>query len=222
MGILENHLKSECDVRLRGELSYAVRKAYDILWDTIRSTPVLQEKEMIKTYGHIRNGLVDLSLRQVLSDSPMKTDVQYNNVWNNHDNGYKYTMIEVKGAIISPVKTSLPKRMPKRALYRDTKSIKNRQFNLFETPEDINERYDAETSPFLLLTYGGRNHQLEFINLGLPDMNSESWIDTVSIMNAPRVIAPISNRTVEKKLELKLTELAQDMLRRDENEARNI
>ncbi|MGT2738078.1 hypothetical protein [Streptococcus pantholopis] len=162
MGILQDYLKQECDIRLAGELVYSVREAYRFLWDLVESTPVLKRPEMRKTYGHIRQALVDVALRLVLSDSLMKSDVQMVSAANNK-NGYTYTMIETKGAIISPVKTRTAASMPSKALHRSLGSIKNRQFDLFTTQEDLNHSYDENNPPYLLLTYGGGNHQLEFV-----------------------------------------------------------
>lgn len=33
MGILRNHLETECDPRLAGELSYSIKEAYRSLWE---------------------------------------------------------------------------------------------------------------------------------------------------------------------------------------------
>lgn len=114
MGILRTHLETECDPRLSGELAYSIKEAYRFLWELIDATPVLKNPEMHKTYGHIRQALVDVALRLVLEDSAMRADVQMISAKNNRNNGYTYTMIETKGAIISPAKTRNIKAMPKR------------------------------------------------------------------------------------------------------------
>ena len=66
------------------------------MWELIDTTPVLRHPEMRKTYGHIRQALVDVALRLVLEDSSMRTDVQMLSAVNNKVNGYTYTMIEAK------------------------------------------------------------------------------------------------------------------------------
>lgn len=223
MGILRNHLEAECDPRLAGELSYSIKEAYRSLWELIENTPVLQRSEMRKTYGYIRQGLVDVALRLVLEDSAMKTDVQMLSASNNRKNGYTYTMIESKGAIISPVKTRSAKAMPKKALHRSVASIKNKQFDLFTTQEDINARYDDTTPPFLLLTYGGKNHHLQFVQLGLPNVDTEQWIEKVDIFNAPRIItSKEQEKATQRKLDLTLTQLSEELLRREINGTRKI
>lgn len=222
MGVLRKHLETECDPRLAGELAYGIKEAYRFLWELIEATPVLQHPEMRKTYGHIRQALVDVALRLVLEESSMHTDVQMLSAVNNK-NGYTYTMIEAKGAIISPVKTRTMKTMPKKALHRSVASIKNRQFDLFTTQEDINERYDATIPPFILLTYGGKNHHLQFIQLGLPNVDTEQWIEKVDIFNAQRIITSRDQeQATKKKLDLTLTELSEELLRREVNGPKNI
>ena len=223
MGILQSHLEIECDPRLAGELAYSIKEAYRYLWELINATPVLQHPEMRKTYGHIRQALVDVALRLVLEDSSMPVDVQMIAATNNKRNGYTYTMIETKGAIISPVKTRSVRAVPKKALHRSVASIKNKQFDLFTTQEDINKRYDETTPPFILLTYGGLNHHLQFVQLGLPDVDSEQWIEKVDILNAPRIITSTEQeRATQKKLDLTLTELSEDLRRRVVNGTTNI
>ena len=193
------------------------------MWELIDTTPVLRHPEMRKTYGHIRQALVDVALRLVLEDSSMRTDVQMLSAVNNKVNGYTYTMIETKGAIISPVKTRSIKTMPKKALHRSVASVKNKQFDLFTTQEDINKHYDADNPPFLLLTYGGKNHHLQFVQLGLPNVDTEQWIEKVDIMNAQRIVASKDQeQTTQKKLDLTLTELSEELLRREVNGTRNI
>jgi len=207
MGILQSHLEIECDPRLAGELAYSIKEAYRYLWELINATPVLQHPEMRKTYGHIRQALVDVALRLVLEDSSMPVDVQMIAATNNKRNGYTYTMIETKGAIISPVKTRSVRAVPKKALHRSVASIKNKQFDLFTTQEDINKRYDETTPPFILLT----------------DVDSEQWIEKVDILNAPRIITSTEQeRATQKKLDLTLTELSEDLRRRVVNGTTNI
>ena len=208
---------------MAGELAYSIKEAYRYLWELINATPVLQHPEMRKTYGHIRQALVDVALRLVLEDSSMPVDVQMIAATNNKRNGYTYTMIETKGAIISPVKTRSVRAVPKKALHRSVASIKNKQFDLFTTQEDINKRYDETTPPFILLTYGGSNHHLQFVQLGLPDVDSEQWIEKVDILNAPRIITSTEQeRATQKKLDLTLTELSEDLRRRVVNGTTNI
>lgn len=222
MGILKDHLDQACDARLAGELTYSIKEAYRFLGELIDSTPVLKNNpEMRKTFGHLRQALVDVALRLVLEDSAMKTEVQMVSAANNRKNGYTYTMIEAKGAIISPVKTRTPKTMPKKALHRSLASIKNKQFDLFTTQEDLNERYDGDTPPFILLTYGGKNYHLEFVQLGLPNVDSQKWIEKVDIFNAPRLVTSLAEeQATQKKLDLSLTELSEELLRRETNGTR--
>ncbi|MDY2954711.1 MAG: hypothetical protein SOR80_03970 [Enterococcus cecorum] len=217
MGLLSKHLEKNCESQLAGELNFSVQEAYRYLHELINANPILKRKEMNKSLGHIRQGLVDVALDVVLSDSPIKSDVQMIPAKNN-TNGYTYSMIEVKGAIISPVKVRNRKYMPRKAVHRSTASVLNRQFDLFYSQEDINEEYSKDTPPFILLTYGDKNHQLEFVQLGLPDVSTEKWIDRLEISNVPRLqIADGKQEETRKKLDLTLTAYSEDLLRREIN-----
>lgn len=223
MGFLSNHLDKECDARLAGELSYAVKEAYRYLDELINNNPVMQSPEMVKTYGHLRQGFVDLALQTVLSSSSMKVDVQIVPAKNNGRNGYTYALIEAKGAIISPVKTSSKNAIPRRALHRSVASVKNKQLDLFTTQEDINELYDSTNPPFILLTYGGTGRRLEFIQLGLPDVEVEQWIEKVDIFNSQRIITSIrQEETIRKNLDLSLTARSKELIRRESDGTTNI
>ena len=129
----------------------------------------------------------------------------------NRTGGYTYSMIEAKGAIISPAKTRSVTALPRKALHRDIASVKNRQFDLFTSQEEINQKYDENTPPFLLLTYGGKNNMLDYVQLGLPDIKAEMWIEQVDIINAPRII--VNNEENNYDLGLTLTKFANDIMK---------
>ncbi|MYY23196.1 hypothetical protein [Ligilactobacillus salivarius] len=211
MGILRQHLQNECDPRLPGELAYSVKEAYSYLRLLVDSNPILQNKEMKKTYGHLRQGLVDVALRTVLEKSGLNVNVHMRSALHNRNGGYTYSMIEAKGAIISPAKTRSVTALPRKALHRDIASVKNRQFDLFTSQEEINQKYDENTPPFLLLTYGGKNNMLGYVQLGLPDIKAEMWIEQVDIINAPRII--VNNEENNYDLGLTLTKFANDIMK---------
>lgn len=213
MGNLKKYIEEECDVRLVGYLAHSVKEAYKILNELIEANPIFKNPEMKQSYGHIRQALVNAALRIVLENSDLPCKVEQNSVMHNK-NGYKYTMVEAKGAIISPVKTRNKKYMPRKAAHRSTASLKNAQIDLFNTEEDLNEKYDENTPPFMLLTYGGKNHHLQYIELGLPDISNEKWIDKLDITNAMIVLNNDRKvETVQKELNLSLTKLAEELLK---------
>lgn len=214
MGVIEMHLKNNCEAQLPGLLTFSIKEAFRHLDELIEKNPILKEKEMKKTYGHIRQGLVDVALKWVFQKTEMPNQVQSISAKKN-TNSYTYVVIEVKGAIISPVKTRNGKSMPRRALHRSTASLMNRQYNLFEEPENINKKYSDGSVPYLLLTYGGENYQLGFVELGLPDIDTEMWIDKVDIIDAPLLLSNLSEKESKKELELTFTSVANKMLEGD-------
>ena len=176
MEILSNHLRSNCDPGLAGVLSLSVKEAYRFLDDLVEREKILQHNEMKQTLGHLRHGLIDVAIKKVLQSSNIPHEIA-DKTSSKYRNGHTYLMIETKGAIITPAKVFKSGDVPKRAIYRSKGGLLNRQYNLFEEPTDLNAQYDENNPPFLLLTYGGLNHKLEFVTLGLPDAGLLGWVD---------------------------------------------
>ncbi|MGX7315968.1 hypothetical protein ACWODS_12125, partial [Enterococcus cecorum] len=56
------------------------------------------------------------------------------------------------------------------------------------------------------------------VQLGLPDVSTEKWIDRLEISNVPRLqIADGKQEETRKKLDLTLTAYSEDLLRREIN-----
>lgn len=211
MGILESHLSKNCDPRMVGVLSLSIKEAYGFLDDLIQKEKILQRPEMKKTWGHIRHGLVDVGLKQVLQSSNIPHDIADKSS-SRYRNGHTYLMVETKGAIITPAKVTKPGSVPKKALYRSKGSILNKNYNLFEEPQNINADYNEEKIPFLLLTYGGKDHRLDFVNLGLPDVGVGTWIDSVDITNSPVLL--LNKEEISNDLQLTFTSKAEEIIKR--------
>ena len=216
MDILSNHLKNNCDQRLSGVLSLSIREAYRFLEDMVDKEKVLQRPEMKKVWGHLRHGLVDVGIKQVLQSSNIQHEIA-DKTSSRYVNGHTYLMVETKGAILTPAKVKNKGSVPKKAIFRSRGSLLNKQYDLFNEPEDINGKYDENTPPFLLLTYGGRNHKLDFIRLGLPNLDVVGWIDQIDITNAP-VLLP-NSKDIRKDLQLTFTSEAEEIIRRGEEHA---
>lgn len=210
MEILSNHLKNNCDPKLPGILSLGVREAYRFLDDLIKQEKILQREEMKKTWGHLRHGFVDVALKQVLQSSSIQHEV-VDKTTSRYKNGHTYLMVEVKGAIITPAKVYKPAQVPKKAVFRDKGSALNKQFNLFEDQDSINAEYDENKLPFLLLTYGGLDHKLDFVNLGLPETGVRKWIDRINITNSPVLLK--NKEEISNDLQLTFTSEAEKILR---------
>ena len=214
MEILSNHLRSNCDPGLAGVLSLSVKEAYRFLGDLVEREKILQHNEMKQTLGHLRHGLIDVAIKKVLQSSNIPHEIA-DKTSSKYRNGHTYLMIETKGAIITPAKVFKSGDVPKRAIYRSKGGLLNRQYNLFEEPTDLNAQYDENNPPFLLLTYGGLNHKLEFVTLGLPDAGLLGWVDQVNITNAPVLL--INQEEVSNGLQLTFTSEAEKIMRGVDN-----
>ena len=216
-GILERHIKQNCDPNLRGLLSLSINEAYRFLDDLIQNNPVLQRDEMKKSYGHIRNGLIDVAIKEVLSKTKLPHKIADKTTSKNR-NGYTYLMIEVRGAILTSAKVMKPHNFPRSAKNRSFNSLKNRQYNLFSNPEDLNEKYDENNPPYIIITYGGDNHKLEFIQLGLPKDDASGWIDRIDITKVPVLL--INETEIVNDLNLTLTKESERIIQEGEKRAK--
>jgi len=211
MGTLDNHIKKNCDPKMMGLFSLSIKEAYRFFENLKRDNPLLQREEMKKSYGHMRNGLVDIGLKEVLSSTDFPHKIA-DKTTSKYRNGYTYLMIEVKGAILTPVKITKPHYFPRQAAFRSRGSLVNQQYNLFDPPESLNSKYDEENPPFLMITYGGSDFRLDFIQLGLPESDASGWIDRIDITNAPALI--VNRNKIIDDLHLTFTSEAEKIIRK--------
>lgn len=214
--ILQNHLKLNCDPRLIGLLSLSIKEAYRYLDDLIQREIVLQRPEMKKSWGHIRHAFVDVGIKQVLESSKIPHEI-VDKTSSKYRNGHTYLMIELEGAIITPSKVRSANEVPRKATFRNKGSVLNKQYDLFMNSDDLNKKYDSNYPPFLILTYGGKDYELEFINLGLPAEGVRQWVDIVDIMNAPVIVS--NKEEITQDLNLTFTESAEEIIKRGVNDA---
>ncbi len=215
MSTLSNHMSQCCDPRLPGILSFSIKEAYRFLDELTKKETLFLQPEMKKTWGYLRNGLVDVALKQILESSNIEYEIA-DKTTSKYKNGNTYLMIEAKGAIITPAKVSSAKAIPKKAIYRDKGCVLNKNYNLFDDSDDLNYGYDDESVPFLILTYGGANHELKFVSLGLPDTEMGDWVDIIDITNTPVLLS--NPKEVISDLQLTFTEKAEEIMRSGENE----
>jgi len=208
-GILERHLMHNCSRELCGLISLSINEAYRFLDDLIKTTPLLQKPELKKSYGYIRSGLVDVAIKEVFSKGNLRHKIADKST-SKYRNGYTYLMIEVKGGIITPAKVNRSYEFPRPAKNRTYNSLKNRQMNLFSNPEDINEKYDEKNPPYMIITYGGSDFKLEFINLGLPREDASGWIDLLDITKVPSLI--VNKNEIVNELNLSFTREAERLI----------
>lgn len=214
---LEGLLKSQCDPKLSGVMSMTIKHASKAFNEFISGNPVLKENDFRNSYGYLRHSFVDYSMKWAVREGLIDGDI-LSGTSSNYSNGHTYLSLKVKGAVISPVKTRGPKAIPRKALYRQKLGLMNQQISLFDDPNDpLNSQVDINAPAFLLLTYGGRDYGLDYIELGLPDVDTGKWIGQVSILHAPMVISSAEQTKAADKLDLSLTSMSKKLLEDGKN-----
>lgn len=209
---LESLLRSQCDPKLSGVMSMAIKHASKAFGDFVSGNPVIQEKDFRNTYGYLRHSFVDYSMKWAVREGLIDGDI-INGTSSNYSNGHTYLSLKVKGAVISPVKTRGPRAVPRKAIFRQKLGTMNQQISLFDDPNDpLNSQVDAVAPAFLLLTYGGKNYGLDYIEMGLPDADTGKWIGQVDILHAPMIIPSMDQAKVADKLDLSLTSMSKKLL----------
>lgn len=216
MGIIQEYVDHKFDKRLPGTLNFAVREAYRYLDDLVSKNNVLQQPDLKKVYGYLRNGLVDVALKKTLSNSGMNVDIFPKEV-SKFKNGYTYPLISVDGALITPAKIRSQNSFPKNAAYRYADSLLNRQIDLFASEEELIDTSNLSKQLSLILTYGGYDYKLQFVNLSLPAAGESVWLDNLSIDSYP-VLLGSSESDMRERLKLSFTQTAQNIIAGDKNE----
>lgn len=68
----------------------------------------------------------------------------------------------------------------------------------------------------MILIYGGLDYTLQYVNLGLPNVQELTWKDSVAITNSP-VILKSSEEDLREELRLSFTDAAQEILEGDQD-----
>lgn len=208
LGILQGYLDEKCDKRLPGILNFSVKEGYSILNRMIEDNKILQLKDAKKAYGHIRHVCVDIVIAQELERQDIEAKIDLKQV---SKNGYTYPVIEVNGAIITAHKIFKPHLMPRSSWNRTNRSFLNREISLFDE-ENLN--LDENQVPYVMLTYGGLDYKLDFVQLSLPDEGVTKWLDRVSITNAPYLVKGYTSNQ-RKDFELTFTKKVEEILEKE-------
>lgn len=212
MGLLKKYLDENCDKKLPGALSFATQKAFSKLDELIEREPILQIAASRNAYGHLRNSFVQILLETEIERQDIDAQVTWKQV---SSNGYKYPVIESKGVLITEHKIRTPKSLPTSSWYKNNRSFLNKEISLFD--DEINDKYDENNTPYVMLTYGGKDYKLDFVQLSLPNFGVTSWIDTYDITKAFSVVKPY-NINQEKEIELTFTKKVEEYIEERNNE----
>lgn len=209
----ENYLDEHCDTKIQGMLSYSINKGYDYFHKLIEDTPILKNREMLSSYGHIRNGLVKLALREVFEYYGMGNYIEQINT-SYYKNGYEFLRINLDSCFITVSKTRNNRSFPKSSKYMEKQRKKSNELSLFEDDND------KMVLPYFIVTYGGFDEKLEYINIGIPSSTDNKWMGIKSIKNIPLLISDKNvQKIIDEKIDLKLTKYGMEKLK--ENDLKN-
>ncbi len=212
MGILENHLMDKCDKNLPGVLNVGIQEMQRYFDQNVRNHELFGMREARNSWGPIRNALANVYVRKTLDLSSVTYDVEENHVTSKKNSYIHFTYI-VNGATVNICKTSSGIYFPRKAIYRQIESQKNKDFTLFEDPDKIlKDAKNSTDEANLLLTYGGFNYDLSHVTLGLPVAGELRWLDTMDIKNANYLMK--SNEEIINELNLTLTDEAEEIVRK--------
>lgn len=194
--IFSEYVDNNMDKRLPGVLSLAMSEGYREFHEMTKNIPLLKLTEARNSYGTIRLVCVNIMIKEHLIRAELVNNIRDVTV---SPNGYTYQLFEVDGGSFTAQKTLSVKAMPRHALYRDEYSALNTELLLFDHIDDegniIKNDVNSFTAPevsdiYFMLTYGGKNYNLDFLQMGLPSKDNENWIERIPILNRMAVISP--------------------------------
>lgn len=213
MGVLENHLSTNCDKRITGLVNFSLEEGFLLFNKIIKENEYLKANDFRNSYGMLRHSCIDFVLKNEFRRKDIDANITEKIV---SPNGYKYPVIEAKGLIMTYHKVFKPYSMPKSAWNRDNRSFLNKEISLFD--DEFNESYGELTTPYVMATYGGYDYKLQFRRLGIPNVGCTKWIDQINIENSLYVVKPYTG-SQEKDLELSLNNRIKQYLEvRDNND----
>lgn len=129
-------------------------------------------------------------------------------------------VIEHKNSIITLHKTNSKKGLPVKAVNRTRQSHINSgvsfdypQLSLFENPP-LEKDMISPDQMYLMVTYGGTDYKLDYVNIGMPNDGVTSWIDIKDITNSFTTFETVS-ATEQKEIDLEFQNEVKRMLERE-------
>ena len=217
MTVLENFLNNQADPKLPGFLSNSIRRGYSSFGELVKREPELQLRDARNSFGYLRHIFVDIVLKRDVLNSNIDFKLQTKQI---PENGYTYLVIEHKNSIITLHKTNSKKGLPVKAVNRTRQSHINSgvpfdypQLSLFENPP-LEKDMISPDQMYLMVTYGGTDYKLDYVNIGMPNDGVTSWIDIKDITNSFTTFETVS-ATEQKEIDLEFQNEVKRMLERE-------
>lgn len=231
MNYLNSLLENKIDPRLPGFFSGSIKKGYNLANELVKRETELQLPEAKITHGNIRHAYVDMLLKHEIINSNINLKMESNLVV---PNGYSYLTFTSKNYIFTVNKTTKKSALPKIAKNRIFLSQLNndipidRQMSIFDqnADEKINtkdEKNNIEDEKiYLMITYGGVGFNLEYVEIGIPDVGAKKWLYQKNITNSLSIVQPATDsEKYDLKLEFK-NEVKQKLNKEQKNDGGTI
>lgn len=188
---LDYYMKKDMDPRLPGFFSNTIKRGYNLFDELVKREPSLQLFQARNAYGMLRHIYVDILLQDEAEKSDIDLKIKNKKI---SQNGYTYPIIYSGDAVITTHKTRSKKSLPQSAWNRTNRSYLNDEISLFD---DENIKSSASVNPYLMVTYGGSNYKLDYVNLGLPNIGVTSWNGIKDITDSVSTLS--TNSTYDKR-----------------------
>ncbi|RMC48887.1 hypothetical protein [Lactobacillus sp. ESL0228] len=215
MNPLENFLSNDADPKLAGFLSNSVKRGYNEFQELIAREPELQLQAARNAYGYLRHVYIDILLKHDAKTSGIDLNFFTKQV---SKNGYTYLAIKHRNCIITVHKTNSEKDLPVKAKNRTLRSEQNKNIVPIETSlfeENISQ--DKSYNMYIMVTYGGKNYTLDYIQLGIPNPGVTSWLYTKDITDALTIVPPVT-ASEKQDIELEFRSEVKQLLKKEKED----
>lgn len=220
MNPLDDFLKNKANRNLPGFFSNSIKLGYDLFAQLLKREPELENIDARNSYGYLRHVYIDIVLRHnILHNNDLDLKLLTNET---SKNGHTYLLIEHKNCLITVNKTSNSNEVPVKAKNRLNRSYLNGhipepEVSLFESDSHNDSLVEKENEDkmYMIVSYGGTNYKISYIQMGLPNVGCTSWLYTKDITNASPAIKTLPSSEKQKieleyKQEIKKTRLERE------------
>ncbi len=165
----QNLINKEYPIRLRSKFVPMVRRAYSAIDQLITENEVLNWSVADNLVGNLINTAVEFEFKRMIDKGDLK--LEYNVSFNKRKN-HKHIELISQNTIstISQVKNKYS--VPRKAIFRNNLSCSNQlMFDIYDNSLNF-----KESPKYILLTHGGKNGNVDFLNLGMPQPYNKGWI----------------------------------------------
>lgn len=205
---VESLIEQDFSQRIRSSLVFSINEGYRFFAEHIEKNDFLQQISARKSYGYIKNAIIDIVLKKEINRSGIPLTYREEKV-----RGYTYLVLQTNHADMTISKVNTPAGLPPKAKNRQFRSEVNyelnKQLSLFKYEQQVKEKIIIPKKYYLILTHGGKAlDKPEFIKLGAISPTQKSWLGhQYDLTNVFRLIQtePFSNEE-EEEINLELHE----------------